>query len=89
MSDEPLCCVLFVVTKANPRNAEMILLAHDGKGKLQLEGRCELELKETKDHPDQNREHVSIDVTGFRFYRKLRIVPKHHMRSRTIRLSDK
>jgi len=63
----------------------MVLLAHDGKGKLELEGRCELELKETKENADGN----NIDVTGFRFYRKLRIVPKHYMRSRTIRLSDK
>ncbi len=63
----------------------MILLAHDGKGKLELEGRCELELKETEENADGN----NIDVTGFRFYDKLRIVPKHYMRSRTIRLSDK
>ena len=67
----------------------MILLAHDGRGKLQLEGRCELELKETKEGTDENTEQVNINVTGFRFYRKLRIVPKHHMHTRTIRLSDK
>lgn len=31
---------------ANPKNCEMITLAHDGLGSLKLDGRCELELSE-------------------------------------------
>merc|ERR1712226_977726 len=30
---------------ANPKNCEMVILEHDGCGKLQLQGRCELELE--------------------------------------------
>jgi len=74
---------------ANPRNGEMILLAHDGCGKLQLEGRCELDVKETKNNTHDQGISDEMKVTGFNFYRKLRIVPKHHMRCRNIRLSDK
>ncbi|KAL7533839.1 hypothetical protein ACHAXR_005475, partial [Thalassiosira sp. AJA248-18] len=46
---------------ANPKNCEMIILAHDGLGRLKLDGRCELELQEvegksTKDN-DEGRNH--------------------------------
>mmetsp|Transcript_16480 Transcript_16480/g.26653 ORF Transcript_16480/g.26653 Transcript_16480/m.26653 type:complete len:110 (+) Transcript_16480:476-805(+) len=34
---------------ANPKNCEMITLGHDGSGRLLLDGRCELELSETKE----------------------------------------
>ena len=30
---------------ANPRNCEMVILAHDGCGRLKLDGRCDLELR--------------------------------------------
>lgn len=68
----------------------MILLGHDGYGKLQLEGRCELDVNEMKNKTPRDQESSDeVKVTGFNFYRKLRIVPKHHMRCRNIRLSDK
>lgn len=31
---------------ANPKNCEMVTLAHDGLGRLKLDGRCELKLSE-------------------------------------------
>ena len=31
---------------ANPKNCEMVMLAHDGLGRLKLDGRCELELRQ-------------------------------------------
>jgi hypothetical protein len=97
----------------------MIILGHDGKGRLQLDGRCDLELRENKNinkhkhkekttttllssHPEEKdvpREHSNImmddateeqdmvEVHGYKFYKRLRIVPDHHMRTRTIRLS--
>ena len=34
---------------ANPKNCEMVVLAHDGQGRLKLDGRCELELNETEE----------------------------------------
>jgi archaellum component FlaD/FlaE len=34
---------------ANPKNCEMVVLAHDGQGRLKLDGRCELELSETEE----------------------------------------
>ena len=44
---------------ANPKNCEMVILEHDGCGKLQLQGRCELELEkkneiQTARHSDFN-----------------------------------
>lgn len=107
---------------ANPRNCEMIILGHDGKGRLQLNGRCDLELREkttapfiTKDNGDDdddtNHNNRDVDETeqnspvkdapahemdmasemiqvhGYKFYKRLRIVPDHHMRTRVIRLS--
>ena len=62
---------------ANPKNCEMVILGHDGSGKLQLEGRCEVTLQED--------EHVS----GYEFHQKLRTVPSHHKKTRSIRLSSK
>jgi broad specificity phosphatase PhoE len=77
---------------ANPRNCEMVILGHDGNGKLQLDGRCELELSEKKEHDTKEgdgdgKAETIIDVTGVKFYKKLRIVPKNHVRSRIVRLS--
>eukprot|EP00979_Chaetoceros_neogracilis_P006439 scaffold1309_cov214-Chaetoceros_neogracile.AAC.1 len=81
---------------ANPKNCEMIILGHDGQGKLQLDGRCELELKDTAYvvEKNQDEEHGSdtkrrTTVSCYKFYRKLRIVPKNYSRSRSIRLSNK
>jgi len=91
---------------ANPRNCEMIILGHDGRGKLQLTGRSELVLEDKKEKLKESSEgndtapgldgnngddevQNAIDVSGYKFYRKLRIVPRCHMRARTIRLSPK
>lgn len=56
-------------TKANPSNCEMIILGHDGHGKLELEGRCELK------NPTS-----SGDKTGeasYQFYEKLKVARGH------------
>jgi broad specificity phosphatase PhoE len=68
---------------ANPKNCEMVILGHDGSGKLQLEGRCEVMLKED----EEDETHVS--VAGYKFHQRLRIVPNHHVKTRSIRLSSK
>jgi hypothetical protein len=70
----------------------MVILGHDGNGKLQVDGRCELELSEKKEHDTKEgdgdgKAETIIDVTGVKFYKKLRIVPKNHVRSRIVRLS--
>ena len=79
---------------ANPKNCEMVILGHDGNGKLQLDGRCELTLSETVKAPEDEKNRDSdhhlmkvTDVTGVKFYEKLRIVAKDHIRSRNVRLS--
>jgi hypothetical protein len=105
---------------ANPRNCEMIILGHDGKGRLQLDGRCDLELREKRVHgkttihenehdgnytqeqkvtesnrfvkegPAHEMEMTNdgmLEVHGYKFYKRLRIVPERHMRTRAIRLS--
>jgi broad specificity phosphatase PhoE/ribosome-binding protein aMBF1 (putative translation factor) len=67
---------------ANPKNCEMVILAHDGQGRMNLDGRCELELKErpTKDKADEK------EVVGYKKYERLRTVPPQHVRPRKVRM---
>ena len=39
---------------ANPKNCEIIVLGHDGLGRLKLDGRIELELSKRPDVGDEN-----------------------------------
>lgn len=84
---------------ANPKNCEMVILGHDGNGKLQLNGRCELlqkqqkkDKKEKESNKEQNNNEEedssnNIQITGVKFHKKLRIVPETYIRTRTVRLS--
>ncbi len=65
---------------ANPRNCEMVVLGHSGEGKLDLEGRCALEVAE---EPETQQSHV----TGYTFHKRLRILPKSAIRKVKIRIS--
>lgn len=65
---------------ANPRNCEMIVLAHDGKGRLQLTGRHELELQT---EPVTNQTHV----VGCKFHKRLKVLPPDKIRKVKIRIS--
>lgn len=64
---------------ANPSNGEMVILKHDGAGRLQLEGRCEQTVAE-----DENGEE---HVTGSTFHKRLRVVPPQYIPKATIRIS--
>lgn len=87
---------------ANPTNCEMVILGHNGQGRLELQGRCALEVgpkpvvgnedeekKEGKD--DQNgfkqQNDDELHVTGYKFHKRLRILPKHAIRKVKIRIS--
>jgi len=66
----------------NPKNCEMIVLGHDGLGKLELDGRYTLEPGEEK------------DVTGctqkllrYKFYKTLDVGPKIFFKKRLIRMA--
>ena len=65
---------------ANPRNCEMVVLGHAGDGRLDLEGRCALELEEDS----QTRR---TRVKGYKFHKRLRILPKSHIRTVQFRIS--
>lgn len=65
---------------ANPKNCEMVVLGHDGAGKLQLEGRCELELGESD-------ETGGKEVTGHTFHQRLRVLPKKFVHKLNVRVS--
>lgn len=71
----------------NPTNCEMIILGHNGAGKLQLNGRCDLNLRERKDDSDDTAMSQNFDVIGYSYHKKLRVVPKEHFTKRIIRLS--
>ena len=62
----------------------MVILGQDGYGRLELEGRCELKIR-TAGTSDE-KETDEIKVSGFKFYKKLKVVPKRHMRTRNIRM---
>ena len=65
---------------SNPRNCEMVVLAHNGSGKLELEGRCQLELEEDEITKDTK-------VVGYKFHKRLRILPQSAIRKVKIRIS--
>jgi broad specificity phosphatase PhoE len=65
---------------ANPRNCEMVVLGHAGDGRLDLEGRCSLELEE-----DPNTRKPC--VKGYKFHKRLRIFPKSQIRTVQFRIS--
>mmetsp|Transcript_28854 Transcript_28854/g.33162 ORF Transcript_28854/g.33162 Transcript_28854/m.33162 type:complete len:91 (-) Transcript_28854:130-402(-) len=74
---------LFIYQK-NPSNCEMMILRHDGCGRLEFEGRCELDMEEQDDDVGKCERK---EVIGFRFYKKLKVVPKQHRSKRTIRIA--
>jgi broad specificity phosphatase PhoE len=65
---------------ANPRNCEMIILSHDEMGRLDFSGRYELETK-------TDEETKEINVLGFKFHRRLRVLPDEYIRKTCIRMS--
>ncbi|KAG7365978.1 histidine phosphatase superfamily branch 1 protein [Nitzschia inconspicua] len=67
-------------TLANPRNCEMVILGHSGDGKLDLEGRCDLDIEKDSERDDPH-------VTGYKFHKRLRILPKSAIRKVKIRIS--
>lgn len=80
---------------ANPRNCEMIILGHNGQGRLELQGRCALEMGSTttakldsKNNDEAPTEkEPEVHVTGYKFHKRLRILPKHAIRKVKIRIS--
>ena len=65
---------------ANPRNCEMVVLGHNGNGRLELEGRAALDVEE-------DPETLEKKVTGYKFHKRLRILPKCAIRKLKIRIS--
>ena len=65
---------------ANPTNCEMVVLGHDGDGNLELEGRSALALEQ---EPSSNRKKV----IGYKFHKRLRILPKCWIHRVPIRIS--
>lgn len=68
----------------------MIMLAHDGLGRLKLDGRCELELdkKEKKEvSTEGTSKELDTVVTGYKKYSRLRTLPPQWVRPRTVRMS--
>jgi hypothetical protein len=77
---------------ANPRNCEMVLLGHDGHGRLRLTGRYELELskrvtKENGAADNTDNSDNEVHVTGHRHWKRLRVLPDEYIRKVYIRIS--
>jgi broad specificity phosphatase PhoE len=65
---------------SNPNNGEMVVLGHNGDGKLELDGRCQLEM-------EGSEEALETKVTGYKFHKRLRILPQSAIRKVKIRMS--
>lgn len=65
---------------ANPRNCEMVVLRHDGEGRLQLDGRHELDLEEDRKTGEKH-------VVGCTYHRRLKVLPQDKIRKVKIRIS--
>lgn len=75
---------------SNPRNCEMCVLSHDGMGRLRLEGRWNLQLKEREievDGDDDKKKEKIVEVDDYRFHKRLRILPQAAIRKVAIRIS--
>ncbi|KAL7575971.1 hypothetical protein ACA910_000760 [Epithemia clementina (nom. ined.)] len=67
---------------SNPRNCEMIVLTHNGHGRLQMAGRHELETINV--HPSiKNKDGI---VMRYKFKKRLRVLPPEHVHKVKIRI---
>lgn len=65
----------------------MIILGHDGYGRLELEGRCQLKITKIETEGEETSESdTKVKVSGYHFFKKLKVIPKCHMKTRTIRM---
>lgn len=62
----------------------MVVLGHNGDGKLELDGRCQLEMEENKDEAAAQQ----MKVTGYKFHKRLRILPQSAIRKVKIRMTN-
>lgn len=81
-------------TLANPKNCDLVVLGHDGKGRLRLEGRHELVLCKAEDDEQEGEESTyesqcqsNTLVKGYKYESRLRTLPKEWRAKRRIRLS--
>ena len=77
---------------ANPKNCDLVVLSNDGQGRLRLDGRCELELKDDdeEDGGDNNgeRRRRRKAVVGYRKLAKLRTIPPQYVHHRIARVNE-
>jgi len=78
---------------ANPRNCDLVVLSHDGHGRLRLDGRCELELRDEEDEDGGGDGNVEPrrrrkTVVGYRKLAKLRTIPPQYVHHRIARVNE-
>jgi len=66
----------------NPTNCEMVILQHDGEGKLQLNGRRSIESEDKGNSAGEMQ-----PLLKYKFYETMAVVPKEHFRPRVIRMT--
>ena len=81
-------------TLANPKNCDLVVLGHDGNGRLRLEGRHELILLDATDDEQEGGKSIyepqhqsNTLVKGYKYESRLRTLPKEWRAKRKIRLS--
>ena len=67
---------------SNPRNCEMVVLTHDGHGRLQMAGRHELEMTQATG-PTVNGDGLAM---RYKYRKRLRVLPPDHIRRVRIRI---
>jgi hypothetical protein len=73
---------------ANPKNCEMVILGHNGDGRLELDGRCEFQWgKSSSNDTGSNNKEGKVEMKGYTFYKRLRILPQSAISRLHIRIA--
>ena len=75
------------VVLSTQRNCEMVVLQHDGAGRLVLGGRYELENKKSDDFKIyRNCQQVTSTAVEYSFHPRLRVLPQKYAHKAKVRM---
>lgn len=68
------------------RNCEMVVLQHDGAGRLVLGGRYELETKKSDEDNCSNGHFQISNAVAYTFHPRLRVLPQKYAHKAKVRM---
>jgi hypothetical protein len=64
----------------------MVILQHDGAGRLVLGGRYELDVKSKGSGTTNNGHQESPNIVEYKFYPRLRVIPQKYVHKAKVRM---